>query len=254
MNNSTKIFLCIVCAVLLSGVGVKVFTHKTKVASTPVLNVYTDTTAPTSSGGNVPAQIDASNPKEAKPGTLWGAFAKYVDAARRHDLTALSAVAYQISDTCKDSKEQKACFDKMDAVVSATSAFSESEFVRSIEDSKQGILATNLKKISSDKDFGYVRSIILFIKDGEGNPKLVAIKPDETWKVKRNPASTTAELDARLEAMVKDSDNDGVPDEVEKCIFADNFIAFSCTETNPNKKDSDGDGYFDSIGQFVKKP
>lgn len=184
---------------------------------------------------------------------LWDSYAGYLDAARRNDVNDLAKYAYTLSDTCKDAKLQKECNEKMNAVYTLGSKLREADFVNVWEDSKQGILSTNLTRVDTDRDYGYSKSYILFAKDSSGNPKLISLKPNEEWRVKKNPASTTAELLKGLEDLVKDTDMDGLTDQIEKCIFADNMLVVSCEESNPNKRDSDGDGYWDGIGFLIPK-
>ncbi len=193
-----------------------------------------------------------SSPQNSVRG-MWTTFSNYLTAAKTHNIQDLKEYAYALSDVCKDPKQEKACFDKMDAVYAAGSKLQEGDFVIRHEDGKQGILETNLMPISSDTGFGYRKSIIIFVKDGSGNPKLISLKPSEEWRVKRNPASTTAELQKSLEDMVKDTDQDGLTDHIEQCIFADNMLMISCVESNPNKRDSDGDGYWDGVGFLIPK-
>ena len=45
---------------------------------------------------------------------------------------------------------------------------------------------------------------------------------------------------------VSDSDMDGLPDINENCEGASQYDP-NCIKTNPNEKDSDGDGWWDSI-------
>lgn len=193
-------------------------------------------------------------PEEGQSRTMWATFANYLIAAKNHDREALKEYAYAISDACKDAQKESECFQKMDAVYAAGSKFTEKDFSIVLSDAKQGILLTSLSPTSADNSIGYTRSTIFFVRDSNGNPKLLSFKNLEEWRVKKNPASTTAEIDQALSAMVKDTDQDGLPDEVERCIFPENMLVVYCNESNPNKRDSNGDGYWDSIEPLIKKP
>lgn len=250
MNTTKTIIVGILCALVLVGgfIYTKKNTSQTKSeaqssVSGPSNSEETDSTSSVATGN-----FDHKSVRD-----MWATWTGYLEAVKNHDIGALKEYAYALSDTCKDPKQEKACFDKMDAVYKIGASFTKNDFSTALEDGKQGILETKLAPINSEKDFGYRKSSIIFVKDNTGNPRLLSLKPNEEWKVKRNSASTTAELNKSLEDMVKDTDQDGLTDQIEKCIFPDNYAVISCVESNPNKRDSDGDGYWDGVGFLIPK-
>jgi hypothetical protein len=68
-------------------------------------------------------------------------------------------------------------------------------------------------------------------------PRTSVMPPDEARK--------------RLEADILDTDRDGVTDRMERCDLPPTMQWMQCTQTDPNKRDSKGDGWWDGMRQFV---
>ncbi len=58
------------------------------------------------------------------------------------------------------------------------------------------------------------------------------------------------QIEAELQAMILDSDKDGLTDMKENC-GGSMMGNKTCVKTNPNKDDSDGDGWWDGIDPMV---
>jgi len=219
----------------------------------PSILLASDSTAKETSPTNGVAKVTDSNraPKNSK--TLWTVFEQYLVYAKNNDKASLATLSYKVSDACADPKQEKECFAKMDAVYEIGSKLKENDFVNILEDSKQAILSTNVTRIDSDSELGATKATIIFIKDDKGNPRLAALKPNETWVINRTSTSTVSTLEAKLEATLKDTDNDGKTDELERCVFPDNYVVFACEKTDPTKKDSNANGYWDSVESYLSK-
>lgn len=193
----------------------------------------------------------AGTPQASAPRDLWSTFALYLARAHDHDIAGVAELSYALSDTCKDPKQKAECYKKMDTVYDIGSTLKQEDFTHSVEDSKQGILSTDIRRPDTVNTLVAIKQVIYFTKDAQGNPKLLALNPNEMWQVERNKASSTAELEAKLAGLTKDSDEDGASDELENCIFPDNILQISCKKTNPLKKDSNGDGWWDGIRPLI---
>lgn len=216
-----------------------------------VPSAQVSSTSPTVSDEIGDVKSNAGRGTETNRST-WAVFQDYLQFAKTHDKVGLASLSYKVSDTCADPKQEKECFVKMDAVYVAGSVLKEQNFINISEDSKQTILSTGYTRQDSEKEFGISKSVIMFIKDGSGKPRLVALKPNEKWTIARTATSTVAQLEAKLARMIVDADKDGMTDDLENCVFPDNFIVFSCEKTDPLKKDSNGNGYWDSFETYLK--
>ena len=69
-------------------------------------------------------------------------------------------------------------------------------------------------------------------------------KPDGSVK-------TATEIETEIKKFSLDSDQDGLTDEDETCISK----RFSeCVKTDPNKRDTNGDGWWDPFGDLMNSP
>jgi len=184
--------------------------------------------------------------------SAWTTFQNYLSFAKTHDLAGVKSLSYQTSDTCLDPKKIKECEGLMDSAYEYGKDLQEENFTHVWYDAKQIILSTNFQR----QDFGtttvgYNRSIIYFTRDTAGNPKLLSFNPDDGVIISRQDLDD-AEIDRRIKSMTRDSDEDGVVDDIENCVgYA---VEKDCpTKSNPTKKDTDGDGWWDGVEIFFKK-
>ncbi len=184
----------------------------------------------------------------------WTAWQGYLSAAKDNDFLKLKSYSYQNSDTCNDPAKTKECNDLMTGAYKVGLQFVEKDFVNVWFDQKQIILSTNFITDQSDNARSFVQKRIYFTRDSNGTPKILSYSfPDEVTYIfidKSQPMATST-VDARLTERVKDSDQDGLPDEVETCTYQG--ATKDCVKTNPNKRDSLGDGWWDGIRIFLKK-
>ncbi len=180
----------------------------------------------------------------------WEVFQKYITFAKNHDLEGIKTLSYQISETCKDKNLEKQCFALMDNVYQIGSNLKESNYVNKWSDGKQIIISTNPVKKTEGDNVGYQQGFIIFTKDNSGNLKLLGLDPYKSVYLSKKDFSAT-ELETRLKAMLADSDKDGLYDEEENCSGI--YSNPKCIKTNPNKRDSDGDGWWDRINSLFYK-
>lgn len=235
----------LIALILVAGLAFFFRPKSTTTIEAPVSNA---TSSPLVSVEAVKDEGSGSTPK-----SLWSFFQEYLTYAKNHDKAGLASLSYAVSDTCADPKQEKECFLKMDAVYVVGSKLKQNDFVNVMEDGKQAILSTNFVRIDSETELVATKAVIMFIKDEKGSPRLAALKPNEMWTVKRTSTSTVSLLEAKLQAMLLDTDKDGLTDEIEECVFPDNYIVFACEKTDPTKKDSNGNGYWDSFELYLSR-
>lgn len=179
----------------------------------------------------------------------WGVFEQYVTAAKAHDLAAVTSLSYQISATCKDPKQQTNCFKAMDTVASTTKSFKESDFTTVLFDAKQIILLTPWHEEETDIAFGEARSEIYFTRDSKGVPKILFFtQPEEIVFLFKGKNEAKATWVKSLTPRIKDTDEDAQADEVENCLYPG--VDKTCIKTDPTKKDTNGNGWWDSTESF----
>jgi hypothetical protein len=116
------------------------------------------------------------------------------------------------------------------------------DFVNKWQDDKQAIFSTNPVRTETADSNGYTQTKISFIKDN-GAWKILLISPSNSWSVLK---STGASGEKDLQAMISDSDKDGLTNWEETCSGANHYNT-SCVKTDPNKRDTNGNGWWDGI-------
>lgn len=173
----------------------------------------------------------------------FSALESYLAAAKEHDLEGVKSISYQLSDTCKDESKRAECETLMDNVAYFGQAFVRENMHLLGRDKKQVILAADYVINTEGEVPSATRPIAYFVIVDE-KVKLLSFNPFQGAFFFRGEAATSTVIE-RLEASIKDTDGDAVPDKTEEC--KDNESDTSCVPTNPKKKDSDRDGWWDSI-------
>lgn len=177
----------------------------------------------------------------------WQVFQNYLTSAKAHDLEGLRKVSYQISSVCNDPTQEKACFARMDGAYDLGIQFKRKEMTNLWSDNKQIIMASAYTTVD-DTSFGsrgMARAIIYFTRDEAGNPKVLSFNGlDGSFVLKKDLSDE--ELDQHLLESIQDDDEDGLPNKVETCADKNSSLSL-CTETDPNKRDTNEDGWWDGI-------
>lgn len=178
----------------------------------------------------------------------WDIFQEYIAGIKAHDLDRVNKVVYEKIDPntyCKDmGLGSDACLSMIWSVIDVMSESAgrqkEVDFINKSEDKNQIIMATN---VFPDGDKGQTKNYIYFVKSPEGKT-LVLGYVTHSWDFSGS----------ELIAATKDSDGDGLTDQDEKCVYGDKgqFNKPYCTKTNPNLKDTDGDGWWDGTEDNAK--
>lgn len=184
-------------------------------------------TATTSAATTAPIALAPSVPLEQTlKKQTWNIFQNYRTAAKNHDLPTLSGLSYQLSAVCKDPAQQVACFQKMDAVYTATKSLQQTDFDHIVYDSKQVILYTDWQTVYNSDVTIAGRVLVYFARTPNGTLKLLSFNPSQ------------AEYIAHRDSSGKTLTQSVIDITVASTTAADDIAL---------KKDSDGNGWWDSI-------
>ncbi len=176
----------------------------------------------------------------------WNTFAGYVAALKAHDLPALTSLSYQLSETCKDQKQIKDCYAKMDIVYDILKNFKQDEFTHVAYDEKQIIISSDWHVEQSDLAYGKARKVVYLTRKADGSAQLLSVTlPEEIIYTLIAKDDTPATLEKEVTTRIIDTDGDMLVDEVENCTYPN--APKTCVKTDPTKKDTDGNGWWDSI-------
>lgn len=186
-----------------------------------------------------PTVSPVPSPNISLPGTpqktvkAWDVFKSYLDALERKDVNKIDSLAYKtlkLSDYLKQCKKggssQEQCWNFISSFSAPVKKLNETDFVKIAEDEKQIIMCTDPMR---ENPSGYF-TCLYFVKPSDGSIKLLQISFSPTFG--------------------KDSDGDMLADERETCTGANQYDP-KCVKTNPNLKDSDSDGWWDSIEEIA---
>ena len=184
-------------------------------------------TATTSAATTTPIALTPSVPTEQTlKKQTWNIFQNYQTAAKNHDLPTLSSLSYQLSAACKDPAQQTACFQKMDAVYTATKDLQEKDFTHVVYDAKQAILYTDWGIVSNSNITIAARSLIYFARTSSGTLKLLSFSPSQAEYISHTNTNGKALTQTRIDTAVASTTKS---DDVSL------------------NKDTDGNGWWDSI-------
>lgn len=241
-----KIILILLAVVLVAG-GVY-FINSKKVApiDTPVENIEQpeEQIVQNTQGTSTPASKPATPGKEATKTLAWDLFQKYLSYNKVGDLSGVKSSVYKISEVCDMATPNQECKDRMQSAYSYGSVLKKEEFKNVWYDERQIILSTDFWTENSTEmgAYGRFRAIIFFIKDESGSWKMLSFSPFKGSIATKKEFGEKAEAEVKLQS--DDSDMDGVSDYEEKCLDKNRP---NCTKTDPNKRDTDGDGLWDGV-------
>lgn len=247
MKNKILIVIgaILIISALIFGLRINKVVAPKEIEQTPAATTTTVTTSsPTSTTSEIKTTISH---------TVWTIFQNYLTFAKTHNLAGLKSLSYQLSTTCTDSTKTSDCNALMDSAYFFGKDMKEKDFVNIWFDDKQIILSTNFTRQDvGTTTAGYVRGIIYFVRDAGGNSKVLYFSPTDGVAVNKSKIAPD-QLEARLLDMVKDSDKDGLPDLVETC--AGYAVEANCPNkiTDPNKRDTNVNGWWDGVESYFKK-
>lgn len=186
--------------------------------------------------------------------SAWQIFQEYLAAAKAHNIAALVPLSYKLSPICASVSTRSDCYAVMDRVVKAGSTFKEGDFKNVSYDNRQIIISTDWHLEENEVQIGYGREVIYFVRDASGNAHVLFFtQPEEVVYSFIDPKETHAALVARLKERIVDSDGDYLEDEYETCSYQGAASSTPpCVQTDPHKMDTNGNGWWDSIEQYLK--
>jgi hypothetical protein len=183
---------------------------------------------------------------------VWMTFEEYLSRAHAHDIEGVKALSYKQSATCAKKETEKQCFALMDGVYSFGKDFQKTDYKNISSDDKQVILFTNPHYDDGEKQYGLIKGYLYFTREKDGSVKLLAMDPARGWYVDK-ASSTKADWVQKLDALSADSDSDGISDNEENCLDAKGVAIMQCVKSDPKKRDSKGDGWWDSVRVYINR-
>jgi ABC-type Na+ efflux pump permease subunit len=173
----------------------------------------------------------------------WAVFDKQKEYGQAKDFGGYMSLSYNQYPACTNKAECDMIFEIVNAVADS---INKNEYVNKWEDSKQIILSTKVKKTDTSTERSYRKDYLFFVKDSNGNVKVLGNSSSGLSISKSGSNSTNEAQTAELEISVLDTDQDGISDIKEKCEGASQYDK-SCKKTDPTKRDTDGDGWWDGV-------
>lgn len=175
----------------------------------------------------------------------WDVFDQYMTYAKENNIEGVASLSHKLGPICSDPLKKEECNNLLNGVYQLGQDIKREKITEIISDRKQIILYSEYERYEDEDIIGHIRNIVYFTRDESGNPKLLSFNPaDGAFFLKKNIKQDT-NVDDELREMLKDSDSDTIPDQTESC--SDENKLNSCTNTDPNKNDTDKDGWWDSI-------
>ena len=183
----------------------------------------------------------------------WLVLQSYLKAAKGHNTEKVKSLSYQIGEACdnynKNTSSTDDCNARMDTVYYLGKDLKKDDFKNVWSDSKQIILTTELKREENENLVGLSKAIIYFIINENGKIKLLKFNDSIGMSISKENRSME-EINNYLNKVMADDDQDGMLDDVEQCFGQEK----SCIKTDPQNRDSDGDGFWDGVqAQFYEK-
>lgn len=179
---------------------------------------------------------------------LWTIYDKMTLALKNKDIKSFNTVSYtQVAPDEASQFNQIAPFLHDQNLKTV-----KSNYINKWQDEKQAIYSTNPQKDDNTEAYRYKQGIVMFINK-DGSWKVLSSSSEIGWNVlKKGTNNTAAQIEKELQAMLLDSDKDGLTDQDEICGGAKQYDT-KCIKTDPNKRDTDGNGWWDGIEEALRK-
>ncbi len=220
-------------------------------STTTVDNTATTTEENTtlSTSSKIETMNNLENNIKSNTTDLWSIIDKETLALKNKDIESIKKL-YYTQPTVEESSQLK---QQIPYLLEQNTKMNKSDYVDIWQDEKQAIYSTGLLKENNQESYGYKKGIIMFVND-KGGWKILS-KNEQIWSVPSiitagGAKITQAEADKSLKEMVIDKDKDGLTDNEETC--SGNFKnTKDCKKTDPNKRDTSGDGWWDGINKAM---
>jgi hypothetical protein len=182
------------------------------------------------------------SPKDPEPivdtNPYWAVINMSMLALKIHDLDTYNTLQYKTTIDCD--VESKTCTTKMDDQYTALASLSQNWYSVAWVDNKQAILSSKMYDGRSGGRQYYAKDFIYFIQNESGSYKVL--------KIFTNSIDTTSKTDAITYFL--DTDKDGSTDAREGCVGKNSYDPL-CKKTDVLKRDSDSDGWWDGIEDYL---
>jgi|GEM_PF-1696208 hypothetical protein len=176
----------------------------------------------------------------------WVAFEGVSLALKNKDIALYNTYSYKQTVPGEEARFVNAA----DLAYEASANTKKGDYVNRWQDERQAIYSTKPMKRDAAETYRYVQDTIYFIKVGDQWKELVM--SGHSWNIsKKDTNQTDVQIEQSLQAMMLDSDRDGLTDQEETCMGSNEFNQ-KCVKTNPNKIDTDGDGWWDGVQVKMK--
>lgn len=217
------------------------------------ISTYNATTTPTITGTSTPVNKPTPTKDDNSiRNSAWKVFEAYTLAVQAKNIEEVKQLSYQISEACLDQNKINECEDRMATAYNFAKQFKYEDMKYIAYDDKQIILSGDYFESLDGTSPSFVRGVLYFIRDGS-NIKFLSLNPFLGAIVIREENEATSTVRDRLLDATEDQDLDYQLDVFEKCIGMSALPG--CVQTDPKKRDTDGDGWWDSTESlFYKQP
>lgn len=244
-----KKYAPIFVAALILVAGFWFYAQKRNVSPAPVFLPDTENTNQVENATSSEGQVSVK-PKVNDP--AWDTLNLYLARLKAHDIEGVKNLSHQQSDACKNKQTEAECFKLMDSAFLIGSELKQESYIHRAEDSKQLILTTKVEKDSmGTTTVGLVRGQVVFTKTASGEYKILSFDLGKGLYRAVPAGSTADDVYKNLESAVIDTDKDGLFDDEENCALE--FAYPGCVKTDPQKNDTDKDGWWDGVEVFFRK-
>lgn len=180
----------------------------------------------------------------------WNAFQDFLSKASAGDIEGIKEITYQQSEACSDINREEECLMIMESVYELGKDLKKEDFVYVWEDRRQIILSTEAKRETIGEMIGFTKGFIYLVKE-EGIIKVLTFNPARGWLFTPREIDTPDFIEEKLQAIILDTDNDGLTDQQETCAGL-YFEDPECTNTDPEKRDTTGNGWWDGVEFYFR--
>lgn len=179
----------------------------------------------------------------------WAVFEAYMNFARANDIDGLRSVSYKLGAACSDPARREECNGVMTAVAALASSYKQEDFTNAWGDSRQIILSSDWQLRGELGNRDIYREIMYIVRAQDGKLKLLYVALPYDAVTVNSTNRPLSDVDNLLVETVKDTDKDGLDDLLESC--SDTSVV--CNKTNPGMRDTDGDGWWDSVEMYLPR-
>lgn len=240
-----KKIVILILFVSLIALGIKYLPKKVVETSLTTNTTSTSTETTTTSTRPSPTKKDDVIKAEA-----WKVFEAYLVAAKANNLVEVKRLSYQLSDECLDSAKIEECNARMNTAYKYGIQFKLDAMKYMVYDDKQIIMAGEYNQSLEGNAPSFTRGVLYFVREGS-EIKFLSLNPFQGIIVIRKENEATTTVIGRLLDATDDTDLDYLPDIYEMCTGV--MATVDCVKSDIKKRDTDGDGYWDSTESLFYK-